>query len=101
MKTSKRVLSVFMAMLMVIMSVSAGFVAFAAEDPWDTLVNALKSENVMNASYGANGYMTTVSDPTGDVEKAADAFWEVAKTIAEIGNNGDDNGTNQPRSAPV
>lgn len=99
MKTSKRVLSVFMAMLMVIMSVSAGFVAFAAEDPWDTLVNALKSENVMNASYGANGYMTTVSDPTGDVEKAADAFWEVAKTIAEIGNNGDDNGTNQPRSA--
>lgn len=99
MKTSKRVLSVFMAMLIVIMSVSAGFVAFAAEDPWDTLVNALKSENVMNASYGADGYMTTVSDPTGDVEKAADAFWEVAKTIAEIGNNGDDNGTNQPRSA--
>lgn len=99
MKTSKRVLSVFMAMLIVIMSVSAGFVAFAAEDPWDTLVNALKSENVMNASYGADGYMTTVSDPTGDVEKAADAFWEVAKTIAEIGNKGDDNGTNQPRSA--
>lgn len=99
MKTSKRVLSVFMAMLIVIMSVSAGFVAFAAEDPWDTLVNALKSENVMNASYGADGYMTTVSDPTGDVEKAADAFWEVAKTIAEIGNKGDDKGTNQPRSA--
>ena len=99
MKTSKRVLSVFMAMLIVIMSVSAGFVAFAAEDPWVTLVEALKSENVMNASYGADGYMTTVSDPTGDVEKAADAFWEVAKTIAEIGNNGDDNGTNQPRSA--
>lgn len=99
MKTSKRVLSVFMAMLIVIMSVSAGFVAFAAEDPWVTLVEALKSENVMNASYGADGYMTTVSDPTGDVEKAADAFWEVAKTIAEIGNKGDDNGTNQPRSA--
>lgn len=99
MKTSKRVLSVFMAMLIVIMSVSAGFVAFAAEDPWVTLVEALKSENVMNASYGADGYMTTVSDPTGDVEKAADAFWEVAKTIAEIGNNGDDKGTNQPRSA--
>ncbi len=99
MKTSKRVLSVFMAMLMVIMSVSAGFVAFAAEDPWDTLANALKSENVANASYGSNGYMTTVSDPTGDVEKAADAFWEVAKTIADVGNKNDDSGTNQPRSA--
>lgn len=87
MKTSKRVLSVFMAMLMVIMSVSAGFVAFAAEDPYQVLADALKADGVKNASWGSpvvdgDTYMTVVSDPTGDIQKAVEAFWTVATAEA-------------------
>ena len=97
MKTSKRVLSVFMAMLMVIMSVSAGFVAFAAEDPYQVLADALKADGVKNASWGSptqvgDDYLTIVSDPTGDIEKAVEAFWAVATAEApsHTGNNKDD-----------
>lgn len=97
MKTSKRVLSVFMAMLIVIMSVSAGFVAFAAEDPYQVLADALKADGVKNASWGSptqvgDDYLTIVSDPTGDIEKAVEAFWAVATAEApsHTGNNKDD-----------
>lgn len=97
MKTSKRVLSVFMAMLMVIMSVSAGFVAFAAEDPYQALADALKADGVKNAAWGSpvavgNDYFTIVNDPTGDIENAVEAFWAVATAEApsHVGNNKDD-----------
>lgn len=97
MKTSKRVLSVFMAIIIVIMSVSAGFVAFAAEDPYQVLADALKADGVKNAAWGSpvavgNDYYTIVSDPTGDIEKAVEAFWTVATAEApsHVGNNKDD-----------
>lgn len=83
MKTSKRVLSVFMAMLIVIMSVSAGFVAFAAEDPYQVLADALKADGVKNAAWGSpQNYVTVVDDPTGDITKAVEAFWAVATAEA-------------------
>lgn len=94
MKTSKRVLSVFMAIVMVVMSVSAGFVAFAAEDPWQVLADALKADGVKNAAWpgsavqtgsddsGHTEFRVAMADPTGDIEKAAEAFWNVATSIA-------------------
>ncbi len=87
MKTSKRVLSVVMAVLMVVMSVSAGFVAFAADDPYQVLADALKADGVKNAAWGSptvvgDDYYTIVSDPTGDIEKAVEAFWAVAAAEA-------------------
>ncbi len=94
MKTSKRVLSVFMAVVMVIMSVSAGFVAFAAEDPWQVLIESLQADGVKNAAWpgsavqtgsdkdGHTEFRVTMEDPTGDIEKAAEAFWTVATSIA-------------------
>ena len=99
MKVSKKVLSVFMAVLMVITSVSVGLTALAAGNPYEELADALRSENVANASYGQSGYMTTVTDGTGDIEKAANAFWAVAETVAVVGNNGKDTNASQPWSA--
>lgn len=94
MKTSKRVLSVFMAVVIVVMSVSAGFVAFAAEDPWQVLIESLQADGVKNAAWpgsavqtgsdkdGHTEFRVTMEDPTGDIEKAAEAFWAVATSIA-------------------
>ena len=107
MKTSKRVLSVFMAIVMVIMSVSAGFVAFAADDPYKVLVEALQADGVKNATWpgkaaqtgsddaGHTEFRVTMNDPTGDIEKAAEAFWTVATSIApnhtQVGQRNDTN----------
>ena len=74
MKVSKKVLSVFMAVLMVMTSLSVGLTALAA-DPYDALGAALQADGVKNAAWGTpQNYMTVVSDPTGDIEKAAEAF---------------------------
>lgn len=99
MKVSKKALSVIMAILMIVTSLSVGFSALAADDPYQVLADALRNENVANASYGSSGYMTTVTDTTGDIEKAADAFWAVAQSVAGVGNKGNDDSTSQPWSA--
>lgn len=83
MRVSKKALSVFMAVLMVMTSLSAGFSAFAAGDPYRVLADALKLDGVQHASWGSpQSYITVVSDPTGDIEKAAEAFWTVAAAEA-------------------
>lgn len=82
MKVSKKALSVVMAILIIVTSLSVGFSALAA-NPYQLLADALKKDGVVNASWGTvQNYMTVVSDPTGDIEKAADAFWTVATTEA-------------------
>lgn len=82
MKISKKALSVFMAILMIVTSLSVGLTALAA-DPYDTLAAALKADGVRNASWGSpQNYITVVSDPTGDIEAAAEAFWVVATAEA-------------------
>ena len=49
MKVSKKVLSVFMAVLMVMTSLSVGLTALAA-DPYDALGAALQADGVKNAA---------------------------------------------------
>ena len=82
MKISKKALSVFMAVLMVMTSLSVGLTALAA-DPYDALAAALKADGVRHASWGSpQNYITVVNDPTGEIEAAAEAFWVVAAAEA-------------------
>lgn len=93
MKVKKRVLSAVLAATMLVTSLSAGLSALAAEtnaDPYQTLIEALQADGVKNASWGSpQNYMTVVNDPTGDIEKAAEAFWEVATAEASNGHTGE------------
>lgn len=90
MKGKKRVLSAVLAATMLVTSLSAGLSALAAEtneNPYQTLAEALKNETVAETSrYSTSGYVTTVDDPTGEIEAAADAFWAVA--TKEASDNG-------------
>lgn len=83
-KTSKKALSLLLALVMLLTSLSVGFTAFAASaDQYQALADALQADGVKNASWGsASNYMFTVSDPTGDITKAAEAFWAIAEPIA-------------------
>lgn len=84
MKGKKRVLSAVLAATMLVTSLSAGLSALAAEtneDPYQTLVDALQADGVQNAEWPSEDtskYFYSVEDPTGDIEKAAEAFWAVA-----------------------
>lgn len=103
MKISKKALSVFMAVLMVMTSLSVGFAALAATDSdWQALADALKNPDLpASSSYGQSGYLKTVNDTTGAVEAAAEAFWKVAVEIApkHQGNPGKDVGSSPRNTA--
>ena len=82
-KTSKKALSLLLALVMLLSSLSAGFAALAAStDQYQALATALKADGVQNATWpgSASNYTVTVSDPTGDIEKAADAFYAIVET---------------------
>lgn len=93
-KTSKKALCLLLSLVMALTSLSVGFTAFAADDPYQTLVDALKADGVQNASWpgsaqqtgkdddGHTEFRVTMNDPTGDIEAAAEAFWAVATTVA-------------------
>lgn len=94
MKFSKKALSVFMAVLMVMTSLSVGLTALAA-DPYDALAAALKADGVRHASWGSpQNYITVVNDPTGEIEAAAEAFWVVATAEAPNHTSKNDNAAN-------
>ena len=94
MKISKKALSVFMAVLMVMTSLSVGLTALAA-DPYDALAAALKADGVRHASWGSpQNYITVVNDPTGEIEAAAEAFWVVAAAEAPNHTSKNDNAAN-------
>lgn len=103
MKISKKALSVFMAVLMVMTSLSVGLTALAATDSdWQALADALKNPDLpASSSYGQSGYLKTVNDTTGAVEAAAEAFWKVAVEIApkHQGNPGKDVGSSPRNTA--
>lgn len=95
MKVSKKALSLFLAVLMVMTSLSVGLTALAA-DPYDTLAAALQADGVKNAGWGTpQNYITIVNDPTGEIEAAAEAFWVVATAEApsHAGESNDDSKT--------
>lgn len=89
MKLSRKLLSVLLALLMVLSSVSAGLVAFAQEDAettayegldanYRTLALALTKEYVTKAEYQTAERNVTVTDnENGDVYAAAKAFFDI------------------------
>lgn len=99
MKTARKVLSVFLSVLMIMSCLTVSFSVFAADDPYKILADALKNENVSKGSYSYNFKSTvTAEDPTGDITKAANAFWAVAKNVFTYNTSPDFNGDN-PYSA--
>ena len=102
-KTFRKCLSLFLAALMAVMCLGAGFTALAAQnDPYLALADALKADGVQTAVWpdAANGSTVTVDDPTGDITRAAEAFWQLVsdcyqadyqnKTYSGAGVYGDD-----------
>lgn len=90
MKVTKKALSVVLAVLMVLTSVSVGLTALAATDSdWQALADALKNPDLpASSAYGTEGYMATVVDTTGAVEAAAAAFYKVASEDIAPGQQG-------------
>ena len=90
MKPVKKTLSALLAALMLFTSLNAGFAALAAAtDKYQILADALSAEAVQNAVWstpvktgsdeeGESEYRVTMEDPTGEIEAAAEAFWDLA-----------------------
>lgn len=105
-KTTKKLLSCLLAVIMAVTSLGVGFVALAAEsdpnDPYMALADALKADGVQTAAWpaAASGNSVSIDDPTGDITRAAEAFWQLVadryradymgKTYAETGVYGSD-----------
>ena len=93
MKKQKRLISILLAVIIIVSSFGAGFSAFAAKDPYQTLIDALNVDTVKQTSWGSpsvsgKDYLTVVNDPTGDIEKAVKAFWAVAEIEMPNGHTG-------------
>ena len=84
---SKKSLSVFLAvmMLMTSMSVCFGTIAFAAGgtvSDYSSLANALDKDTIKYASWTKNPNAYIVDDPDGSVLAAVDAYWSAFTTLA-------------------
>lgn len=93
MKKSKKLLSFLLAVIMIFSSFGVGLSAFAANDPYQILIDALKADGVKNAAWGdisvnGNDYLTVINDPTGDIENAVKAFYVVAENEMPNGHTG-------------
>lgn len=87
MKTSKKILSVLLAVIMVMSCVSVSFTSFAAggtasEAQWQALEAALKNSTVAGANFSGGTNNSTVNDPDGSVLAAVEAYWSVFNTLA-------------------
>ena len=88
-KTSKKALSLLLALVMLLTSLSVGFTAFAADDPYQDFIDTLSLDGVANAPWpGSNSevqhaqFRTQMTDTTGNLEKAAEAFWAIVEMEA-------------------
>ena len=93
-KTSKKALSLLLVLVMLLTSLSVGFTAFAADDPYQNFIDTLSLDGVANASWpgsaqqtgsdseGYTKFSVTMIDTTGNLEKAAVAFKELVDSIA-------------------
>ena len=89
MKISKKALSLLLAVIMVITSISVcfGSISFAAggtptEKQWNDLASALANDSIMNATFSGSANNYTVTDPDGKVLAAVNAYWSVLDTLA-------------------
>lgn len=88
---SKKSLSVLLAVIMIMtsMSVAFGTVSYAAggtvsDGKWNELIAALKNDTVKNASFTstiANNYV--VNDPDGKIIDAVELYFEIFDTLAD------------------
>ncbi|MBR2716047.1 MAG: hypothetical protein IKB73_07585, partial [Ruminococcus sp.] len=85
-QASKKLLSVLLAVVMIMtsMSVCFGSVAFAAGTDVDVtaLANALKFDSVKNATFSGSANDYTVSDPDGKVLAAVEAYFAAVDAMA-------------------
>ncbi|MCH5199241.1 MAG: hypothetical protein J1E34_10100, partial [Oscillospiraceae bacterium] len=87
MKTTKKVLSVFLSLLMVLTSISVAFVftASADEDPLAVLAEALKSNTVKNLQYVSTGTGTSDTASTTTITlKTYEEYKEIASLLQKI-----------------
>ncbi len=92
MKSTKKWISVLLSVALLVMSFSAGFSAMAAatgvsEEQWNTLITALKNENVASVSYAGTDGNYTLGDPDGSVLAAMDAFTAVLSGLIDLDTN--------------
>ena len=90
MKISKKALSLLLAVIMVItsMSVCFGSISFAADGTpsdaqWNTLANVLANDTIKNATFSGSADDYTVKDPDGKILAAVNAYWTVLETLAD------------------
>ena len=88
MKTTKKLLSVLLSVLMVMGCISCSFTAFAAPagvtaDQWNTLANALANDTVAAASFSGPAGNYAVGDPDGKILAAVEAYWEVFNGLVD------------------
>ena len=95
MKTTKKVLSVLLAVLMIMssMSVCFGTVSFAAatgvsDAQWNALAEALANDTVKNATFSGAANDYTVSDPDGKIITAVEAYYTVFNALADRSPSG-------------
>ncbi|MBR6780272.1 MAG: hypothetical protein IKM24_04560, partial [Clostridia bacterium] len=88
MKTTKKLLSVLLAVMMIVGSISCSFTAFAAPagvtaDQWNTLANALANDTVAKASFSGSANNYAVGDPDGKILAAVEAYWVVFNGLVD------------------
>ncbi|MBQ6897753.1 MAG: hypothetical protein IJN70_02130, partial [Clostridia bacterium] len=86
-KLSRKSLSVFLAVLMIMstMSVCFGTIAFAAGgtvSDYSDLANKLNKDTIKYASWTKNPNAYIVDDPDGSVLEAVEAYWSAFTTLA-------------------
>ncbi len=87
MKITKKILSVILAVVMLMTSMSVCFGTFAASgtvtaDQWNALYDALKANSVKSAVFSTKDGKYMVEDPDGNVLKAVEAYFDVFNTLA-------------------
>lgn len=89
-QTSKKALSLLLALVMIMTSMSVGFgtIASAAatgvtSDQWNTLEGALNNDTVKNASFSGSENNYTVEDPDGKILAAIEAYYTVFNALAD------------------
>ena len=94
MKSTKKVLSIVLSVLMILSTVTCSFVAFAAAkgvtaQQYQALADAVKNEKVAQACAAATGSQNsyTIEDPDGSVLAAADAYWAVVSGLYDSAAN--------------
>ncbi|MBQ3087531.1 MAG: hypothetical protein IJC45_09360, partial [Clostridia bacterium] len=88
MKTTKKLLSVLLSVLMVWGGIAGCFTAFAASegvsaDQWNALADALANDTVAAASFSGPANNYAVGDPDGKILAAVEAYWEVFNGLVD------------------